>query len=120
MAKQKTARLAKLPMDYQKLGLKKEIALWEDGHRSNGKFGEYEWWYFDGRMDDGSSLVIVYYSQPVTAAIPTYAPSVTFSLTRGDTHIQDSITAKIKDSSFDREKCAVKVGSSYCRGDLHD
>ena len=120
MGKQKVARLASLPMDYQKLGLKKEIVPWEDGHRTNGKFGEYEWWYFDGRMDDGSSLVIVYYSQPVTAAIPTYAPSVTFSLNRGDKHIQDSVTAKIKDSSFDREKCAVKVGNSFCRGDLHD
>lgn len=48
MGKQKVARLASLPMDYQKLCLKKEVALWEDGHRTNGKFGEYEWWYFDG------------------------------------------------------------------------
>ena len=78
--KQKVARLASLPMDYQRLGLKKEVALWEDGHRTSGKFGEYEWWYFDGKMDDGSSLVIVYYTQPVTAIAPSYSPSVTFSL----------------------------------------
>ena len=30
MGKQKVARLAHLPMDYQRLGLKKEVALWED------------------------------------------------------------------------------------------
>jgi len=36
MGKQKVARLAHLPMDYQRLGLKKEVALWEDGHRTNG------------------------------------------------------------------------------------
>ena len=118
MGKQKVARLASLPMDYQKLCLKKEVALWEDGHRTNGKFGEYEWWYFDGKMDDGSSLVIVYYTQPVTAIAPSYAPSVTFSLVKDGKHIQDSMTAKAKDSFYGREKCDVKVGKSYCRGDL--
>ena len=120
MGKQKVARLASLPMDYQRLGLRKEVALWEDGHRTNGKFGEYEWWYFDGKMDDGSSLVIVYYTQPVTAIAPSYAPSVTFSLTKDGKHIQDSMTAKFKDSFYDREKCDVRVGRSFCRGDLKD
>ncbi len=118
MGKQKVARLASLPMDYQKLGLKKEVALWEDGHRTNGKFGEYEWWYFDGKMDDGSSLVIVYYTQPVTAIAPSYCPSVTFSLVKDGKHIQDSMTAKAKDSFYGPERCDVKVGKSYCRGDL--
>lgn len=120
MGKQKVARLANLPMDYQRLGLKKEVALWEDGHRTNGKFGEYEWWYFDGKMDDGSSLVIVYYTQPVTAIAPSYSPSATFSLVKDGKHIQDSMTAKIKDSFYDREKCDVRVGKSFCRGDLKD
>ncbi len=120
MGKQKVARLASLPMDYQKLGLKKEVALWEDGHRTNGKFGEYEWWYFDGKMDDGSSLVIVYYTQPVTAIAPSYCPSVTFSLVKDGKHIQDSMTAKAKDSFYGRERCDVKVSKSYCRGDLKD
>ena len=120
MGKQKIARLASTPLDYQKLGLKKEITLWEDGHRTNGKFGEYEWWYFDGKMDDGSSLVIVYYTQPVTAIAPSYAPSVTFSLVKDGKHIQDSMTAKAKDSFYGREKCDVKVGKSYCRGDLRN
>ncbi len=118
--KNKTARLASTPMDYQKLGLTKEVALWEDGHRTSGKFGEYEWWYFDGKMDDGSSLVIVYYTQPVTAIAPSYSPSVTFSLVKDGKHIQDSMTAKAKDSFYGREKCDVKVGKSYCRGDLKD
>ena len=117
MAK-KIARLAALPEDYKRLGLSKEPALWEDGHRTKAKFGSYEWWYFDGKMDDGSSLVIVYYTQPVTAIAPSYAPSVTFSLTKDGKHIQDSVTAKIRDCAFDRAKCDVKVGKSFCRGDL--
>ncbi|MBQ8610621.1 MAG: hypothetical protein IJ412_02820 [Oscillospiraceae bacterium] len=119
MGKQKTARLAKLPVDYQRLGLKKEIALWEDGHRSNGKFGEYEWWYFDGRMDDGSSLVINFYTQPVTAALPFYRPSMTLSLTHDGQHIQDNKEFKLKECSFSREKCDIRLGNSYFRGNLH-
>lgn len=120
MSKQKIARLADRPADYQKLGLKKEIAQWEDGHRTNGKFGEYEWWYFDGKMDDGSSLVIVFYTQPVTAIAPGYAPSVSFSLTRDGKQIQDSVSFKKTECSFDREKCCNKLGSSFCEGNLHD
>lgn len=117
--KNKIARLADSERDYQRLGLGKHIELWEDSHRTNGKFGEYEWWYFDGKMDDGSNLVIVYYTQPVTAIALGYAPSITFSLTKDGKHIQDSITAKKKDCFFDREKCDVKIGNSFCRGDLN-
>ena len=120
MDKINRARLAGLPMDYQKLGIKKEIALWEDGHRTGGKFGEYEWWYFDGKMDDGSSLVIVFYSQPVTAADFSYAPSMTFSVTRNGKLIADSGAFKIGDCSFDREKCCVKLGKSFFEGDLQN
>ena len=120
MGKQKVARLASLPMDYQKLGLKKEVALWEDSHRTNGKFGEYEWWYFDGRMDDGSSLVINYYTQPVTAALPVYSPSMILSLTIGDELITDSAEFSVKDCSFSRDKCDINLGKSYFRGDLHN
>lgn len=119
MAK-KIARLAAKSEDYQRFGLSKDIALWEDGHRTKGRFGEYEWWYFDGKMDDGSSLVIVYYTQPVTAIAPSYAPCVTLSLTKDGKHLQDSMSAKIKNCSFDRNKCDVKIGKSFCRGDLKD
>lgn len=119
MGKRKVARLANKDSDYAKLDIERnKIAMAEDGLHTNGKFGEYEWWYFDGRMDDGSSLVIVFYSQPVTAAIPFYSPSITFSLTMGEEHIQDSIALKMKDCSFDREKCFLKLGKSYCEGDL--
>lgn len=120
MARNKIARLANRSEDYRKLGLTNEIALWEDGHRTSGKFGEYEWWYFDGKMDDGSSLVIGFYSQPVTAVSPTYVPSMTFSLTKDGEHIQDSAAFKSKDCSFDRKQCCVHLGNSSFEGDLHN
>ena len=34
-----------------------EILLYEDGMRTDGNNGEYEWWYFDSKLDDGSVVV---------------------------------------------------------------
>ena len=35
-------------LHYQKMGLKKgEVEIWEDGLRTDGSKGSYEWWYFD-------------------------------------------------------------------------
>ena len=53
---------------YQKMGLtRNKIELWEDGMRTDGSKGTYEWWYFDSKYADGSSLVIVFYTKPVTS-----------------------------------------------------
>lgn len=119
MANDLTARLAGLPEDYRRLGLQpRDIALWEDGHRTNGKFGEYEWWYFDARLEGGVSLVIVFYTQPVTASTPGYAPSMTLSFTRDGMHFADSASFPLKDCSFSRNGCSVRLGSNFFEGDL--
>lgn len=122
MAKKKIARLAAKPEDYQRLEIQKDISPWEDGLRTNGKFGEYEWWYSDAKMEDGSSLVIIFYSQPVTASAFGFCPSMSFSLTKPDgTFISDNVEFKIEDCSFDREKCCVRLGKdSFFEGDLHN
>ncbi len=73
----KIARLGTESQDYQRVGIKKDIIQqFEDGLRTSGKFGEYEWWYFDAKLEGGYSLVIVFYSQPVTAVSASYAPCV--------------------------------------------
>ena len=117
----KIARLGVSKQDYLKLGLKKNvIAKWEDGLRTSGKLGEYEWWYFDAKLEGGYSLVIIFYSQPVTAATLGYAPCVSFSLTGGGYDIMEEVSAKIKDCSFSREGCDVKIGKNTFAGDLRN
>ena len=37
----------------EELGLKKEIQVFEDGLWTEAKAGNYEWWYFDSKYDDG-------------------------------------------------------------------
>ncbi len=68
------ARLARTPEDYARIGIEPgAIKLWEDGMRTDGSPGTYEWWYFDAHLDDGAKLVVVFLTKEFTpcAARPT-------------------------------------------------
>ena len=113
------ARLADTPQDYEKLGLIPDVIQQkEDGLHTNGKFGEYEWWYFDAKLEGGYSLVIIFYSQPVTAATFGFAPCVSLSLTGGGYELMEEVSASIKNSSFSKEGCNVTIGKNTIQGDL--
>ena len=46
---------------YEKLGLiPHQVQLWEDGMRTDGSKGTYEWWYFDSSYPDGTKLIIFF------------------------------------------------------------
>ena len=50
---------------YRRLGVSRDkIELWEDGMRTDGGKGTYEWWYFDAYLDDGSKLAITFAPSP--------------------------------------------------------
>lgn len=121
MGKKISARLAVKDTDYQRLGIKKgEIAFWEDGVRTTGKKGEYEWWYFDAKLQDGSSLVIVFYTAPMTAMKKGFFPSISLNLTRSNgTAVKDSQEYEASQSFYDRERCRIRIGKSSFEGDLH-
>ena len=122
MAAKKVARLADRPEDFARLGIHPtEIAQKEDALHTTGKFGEYEWWYSDFKLEDGWNLVIVFYSQPVTAACVDFKPSVTLSLTRDGEEYFESFTADVKDCVYDRERCCVKLADKcWIEGDLKE
>ena len=68
MSKTIPAALAAKPEDYKCLGLTLGApALWEDGLRTDGAAGSFEWWYFDSKLDDGSSLVIIFFTGPMSS-----------------------------------------------------
>src|SRR5689334_21376988 len=88
------ARLAAQPADFARLGLAPDaVAPWEDGRRTSGGPGTYEWWYFDAHLDDGAKVVIVFYTKPVTDVGRPLTPQVAFTLDRPDgTHLERTAT----------------------------
>src|SRR3982074_3311871 len=78
-----SARFADEPEDFAKLGIEPgHIDAFEDGMRTRGGPGGYEWWYFDSPLDDGSSLVIVFYTKPQLNPNGGLAPFASLELDR--------------------------------------
>lgn len=50
--------LAASPEDFEALGIGKEIEVREDGRRTPKTPDYFEWWYFDGLLDDGTVVVV--------------------------------------------------------------
>ena len=52
--------------DYDRLGLNRDkVEAWEDGLRTDGSSGDYEWWYFDSHLEGGANLCLLYTSRCV-------------------------------------------------------
>ena len=107
-------------MHYEKMGLtRNKIELWEDGMRTDGSRGTYEWWYFDSSYPDGTKLVLQYYSKSPIQVNGKIKPIVTAELTLPDgREYFEQIEASLRDSHYAKDKCDVKIGESYIRGDL--
>lgn len=107
---------------YASLGLSEsQVETWEDGMRTTGGPGSYEWWYFDFTLDDGSTVVIVYYTKNFTQAGSALRPFVTFQMNRPDgTSVAKSILGRAADFSAAKDRCDVRIGSNTVSGDLTD
>ena len=52
--------VAAAPENFKALGIGKEIEVREDGRRTPKSSDYFEWWYFDGLLDDGTVLAVVF------------------------------------------------------------
>ena len=112
----KKAFLAFSDSDYLDLGLKKDsVEVWEDGMRSNGKSGSFEWWYSDFIFSDGTTVAVVFYTKFI---FNTYGPahpmvSITIQSPNGkttqETYLQ-SVNTEINASKLFPD---VHIGKSY-------
>jgi predicted secreted hydrolase len=115
------ATIAHLPRQYRRFGLDEEtIEQWEDGLRTDGSRGTYEWWYFDTHLDDGSKLVITFYTKPVTDVGKPLTPYITlnFDYPEGRS-VQETRFWEKHEFSASKDRCDVRIGASTFRGDLH-
>ena len=104
-------------MKSAEIGLRDDIQLFEDGLRTGKESGNYEWWYFDSKYEDGSSLVIVFFTKPVTSLAGHFQPEVILDYVHPDgREVHTKYTSS--DFSFSKEQCDVRIGDCYIRGDL--
>jgi hypothetical protein len=106
---------------YLKLGLSKsKVEPWEDGLRTDCSRGTYEWWYFDSHLDDGSRLIIVFYTKHIIDVNKPLMPVITVQYDASDgTHYQEVLTAPVSEFSASKETCDVRIGANRFSGDLH-
>jgi hypothetical protein len=107
---------------YSRLGLSpSHIEPWEDGMRTTGGPGSYEWWYFDFTLDDGSTIVVVYYTKNFTSPGSSLQPFVTFQMHRPDgASISRFASSPPAEFSSAKDRCNVRIGANTVTGDLLD
>src|SRR6202158_4074619 len=112
--------LAGRPADYQKLGIDPlEVAQFEDGQRIGTEKGRYEWWYFDAHLDDGATVVVVFYTKPNVSPNGPLAPRITINLTLPDGRRFEKFYDTAADQFIaSKEGCDVRIGTNRFVGDL--
>ncbi len=113
-------RMADTPEAYQRLRLDPDsVAVWEDGLRTDTGPGSYEWWYFDAHLEDGSSLVIAFYTKDPLTPGRSLDPFVTVHLDRPGTETLSFESHRpAAQFSASTDGCDVRIDDNTFRGDL--
>ncbi len=89
--------------------------------RSTGKKGTYEWWYFDAHLENGSILVIVFYTKDITDLNSSLSPRSTVTINKADgTKIDKDIRFNAEKFSSAKDTCDVKIDKNYFTGNLEE
>lgn len=81
MSTKHTASIANLDRDYRRIGISRdEIVESEDGARTDGGRGTYEWWYFDAHLDSGATLVVIFMTKDLSTPGKPLAPMIRLNL----------------------------------------
>lgn len=114
-------RLAGRPADYARLGIDPvSIVPFEDGQRIGTEKGRYEWWYFDAHLDNGATVVVVFYTKPNVSPNGPLAPRITISLTLPDGRsFEKLLDTEPEMFSASKSGCDVRIGANRFVGDLH-
>jgi len=114
------ARLGSDPDDYARFGIEHgAVQPQEDGARTDGAPGNYEWWYFDTHLDDGAKVVVVFQTKDFTAIGKPLAPVIRLSVTLPDGTMIKKLTEFPADTySASADGCDVRIGDNIFSGDL--
>lgn len=113
-----TAVVANRPEDYRRLGLDRDtVEPWEDGLRTGGVDGTFEWWYLDCHLEDGSTLTVELHTKPpyLSPSSPL-TPFVWVTLDSPDgTQLQRTSTFAADAFAASAEGCDVVIGPNTFR-----
>lgn len=113
--------ISKDPADFKFLGMKEgnQPEVWEDGMRTDGGKGTYEWWYFDAHLDDGATVVVTFFPKPMAPLNKPLTPHIDLEYDHPDgTSYKKQLFFDEDEFSASKDKCDVRMGDNYFRGDL--
>ncbi len=97
----------------------REAQIWEDGLRTDPNGKSFEWWYFDTNFDDGSTLVLTFFTKQAQNTSGPLKPQIqiVYTTPRGERikFNQEYQPSEFKASS---DKCDIKMGPNKVEGDL--
>lgn len=91
------------------------VQLWEDGLRTKEKKNQLEWWYFDGKLPDGS--IVVCYFWKVHFVFDQYFIGLNYSRPNEEDIFKIKFF-KEDIVSFSNDSCNVRMGNNSIVGNL--
>ena len=119
----KKIRLMDSDKDFKKWGVNPDsIETWEEQRRTDDSAGTWEWWYFDGIMDDGSKIVIQFFTKTNEAVRGTVgAPNLAIKITTpAGVKYEEHQHFSLDEVKYTDGKCDVRFGKSRFVGDFKD
>lgn len=107
-------RFLDTPQDFERLGLSEEVQPAEDGRHTLGEGDEYEWWYLDALLDDGT-VVVVWFGDNWLPGHRQHVYSI--EVTTPDGHKHEHAQLLERTGSFSTEGADVRFGSHRFQGD---
>ena len=107
--------LATAPSDFTALGLGEKVAVREDGRRTQSSADTFEWWYFDGLLDDGT-VVVVWFGD--NWFYGSHKRAVSMELTAPGKPTRRIMRSFDEPGSFASEDADVRIGPHSFKGDL--
>jgi hypothetical protein len=96
------------------------IEPYEDGFRTCRSSGAFEWWYFDVKLIDGSTLVMVFSTKPLLEHKGKLNPGVSLTITYPNGQRISKFSRFPSNQFFaSTDTCDVHIGSNWIQGDLH-
>ena len=116
----RNASIADEESDYRRIGITPEhVAVWEDGARTDGRRGTYEWWYFDAHLDNGAKLVVIFMTKDLSAPKRPLSPMIRLNLDLPDGRSFTIVRDFPADSfSASTDRADVRIGANRFTGDV--